>query len=129
MEYEFIFSVNFFPRVSDICEKMHKKYISWTVDSPLIAMFHESVFNECNYIFIFDKFSGSKSCLFNSSYRLLIISSLSITNIIPLFKTLTLYHKIVFYQKKTYLKVYSSIPSSSSSKITKSLRSSSDSSS
>lgn len=57
MEYDFIFSVNFFPRVSDICEKMHKKYISWTVDSPLIAMFHESVFNECNYIFIFDKFS------------------------------------------------------------------------
>ena len=33
-----------------------KKYIAWTVDSPLISLYHQSVFNSCNYIFIFDKF-------------------------------------------------------------------------
>jgi spore maturation protein CgeB len=57
LEYDLIFTVNYFPRVSDICEKIGKKYVSWTVDSPLIAMFHQSIFNECNYVFIFDKFS------------------------------------------------------------------------
>lgn len=51
------FSVNYFPRVSDACKVAGKKYISWTVDSPLIAMHHKSVFNSCNYIFIFDKFN------------------------------------------------------------------------
>jgi spore maturation protein CgeB len=56
-EYDLVFSVNYFPRVSAACQKAGKKYIIWTVDSPLIAMHHTSVFNECNYIFIFDKFN------------------------------------------------------------------------
>ncbi len=56
-EADVVFSVNFFPRVSDVCARVGRKYISWTVDSPLIAMYHEAVFHECNYIFLFDKFS------------------------------------------------------------------------
>ena len=31
------------------------KYVSWTCDNPLISMYHESVFHDCNYIFTFDK--------------------------------------------------------------------------
>ena len=56
-EHEVVLSVNYFPRVSDACQRLGRKYIAWTVDSPLIAMYHQSVFNECNYIFIFDKVS------------------------------------------------------------------------
>ncbi len=55
-EYDLIFSLNYFPHVSDICERIGRKYVAWTVDSPLISLYHQSVFNSCNYIFIFDKF-------------------------------------------------------------------------
>ena len=57
--YDAVFSVNYFPIISDICEQFFHskvKYICWTCDSPLSTMYHQSVFNECNYIFIFDRF-------------------------------------------------------------------------
>lgn len=53
--YDFVFSMNYFGVVSDACESCSVKYVSWTCDNPLISMYHESVFNECNYIFCFDK--------------------------------------------------------------------------
>lgn len=51
-----VFSLNYFPHVSDLCEELGKRYIAWTVDSPLISLYHKSLFNKCNYIFIFDRF-------------------------------------------------------------------------
>lgn len=57
--YDAVFSVNYFPIISDICEQLFDssvKYICWTCDSPLSTMYHESIFNKCNYIFIFDRF-------------------------------------------------------------------------
>lgn len=53
--YDFVFSMNYFGVVSDACESCSVKYVSWTCDNPLISMYHESIFNECNYIFCFDK--------------------------------------------------------------------------
>ena len=55
--YDIVFSVNYFQEVSGACMKAGKKYISWTVDSPMLTMYHDSVYNPCNYIFIFDKFN------------------------------------------------------------------------
>lgn len=55
-EYDLVFSANYFSRVSNACQAEQKKYIAWTVDSPMLTMFDTSVFNECNYIFLFDKF-------------------------------------------------------------------------
>lgn len=55
-EYDIVFSVNYFPRVSWACMQSGRKYIAWTVDSPMISMYHTSVFNPCNYIFVFDRF-------------------------------------------------------------------------
>lgn len=55
-EYDMIFTVNFFSEISEMCNEFGKKYICWTVDSPMISMYHKSVFYECNYIFIFDQF-------------------------------------------------------------------------
>lgn len=55
--YDFIFTINYFGVISDVCEQFAVPYISWSCDSPLISMYHESVFNECNYIFLFDKSS------------------------------------------------------------------------
>lgn len=56
LEYDIIFSVNYFSQVSDLCQDMGKPYLSWTVDSPMLTMYHQSVYNSCNYIFLFDKF-------------------------------------------------------------------------
>lgn len=53
--YDFVFSVNYFAVVSEVCQRCRVKYLSWSCDNPLISMYHKSVFNECNYIFNFDK--------------------------------------------------------------------------
>ncbi len=61
--YDFMFTINYFGVISDVCERFALPYISWSCDSPLISMYHESVFNQCNYIFLFDK----SSCLYFQS--------------------------------------------------------------
>ena len=53
--YDMVFTVNYFAVISNICQKLGIKYVSWTCDNPLISMYHESVFHSCNYIFTFDK--------------------------------------------------------------------------
>lgn len=53
--YDMVFTVNYFAVISNICQKLGIKYVSWTCDNPLISMYHQSVFNDCNYIFTFDK--------------------------------------------------------------------------
>lgn len=54
-KYDMVFTVNYFAVISNVCERFHVKYVSWTCDNPLISMYHESVFHDCNYIFTFDK--------------------------------------------------------------------------
>lgn len=53
--YDMVFTVNYFPLISNVCDRIGVKYVSWTCDNPLISMYHESVFHDCNYIFTFDK--------------------------------------------------------------------------
>ena len=53
--YDMVFTVNYFPLISNVCERTGVKYVSWTCENPLISMYHESVFHACNYIFTFDK--------------------------------------------------------------------------
>ena len=53
--YDFVFTVNYFALISNVCQRTGTKYVSWTCDNPLISMYHESVFHPCNYIFTFDK--------------------------------------------------------------------------
>ena len=53
--YDFVFSLNFFPSVSDVCNIFHLPYIGWTVDSPVLELYSKSITNSCNYIFLFDR--------------------------------------------------------------------------
>lgn len=53
--YDFVFTVNYFAVISNVCERCKVKYVSWSCDNPLISMYHKSVFHDCNYIFLFDK--------------------------------------------------------------------------
>ena len=50
----FVFSINFFPIVSDTCNIINVPYVCWTVDSPVIELFSPSIANTCNRIFLFD---------------------------------------------------------------------------
>ena len=51
----FVFSINFFPVLSDICELLQVPYICWTVDVPVLTLFSKSVKNKCNRVFLFDR--------------------------------------------------------------------------
>lgn len=51
---DLVFSINYFPIVSDACHELDIPYVAWTCDSPLISLYHESVFHPCNHLFFFD---------------------------------------------------------------------------
>lgn len=53
--YDCLISHLYVPEISDLCERYHFKYIGWIYDSPLVSLFHPSVRNNCNYLFIFDR--------------------------------------------------------------------------
>ncbi len=52
--YEFFFTVNYFPLISNVCQEEGLLYVCWSCDNPLISMYHKSVFNDVNRIFLFD---------------------------------------------------------------------------
>ncbi len=52
---DMIFSINFFPFVSEIAKIMHIPYVSWTVDSPVMELYTSSITNPYNFTFIFDR--------------------------------------------------------------------------
>lgn len=51
---DFVFSINFFPFLSEVCERLHIMYVCWSVDCPVLELFSASVSNKCNRIFLFD---------------------------------------------------------------------------
>ena len=51
----FVFSVNFYPYVSELCNKLNILYICWSVDCPVPELLSASVRNQCNRIFLFDQ--------------------------------------------------------------------------
>lgn len=55
-----VFSYNYFPIISMICEINHIPYISWLYDCPLTTTFSKTITNECNYVFNFDRLSAQR---------------------------------------------------------------------
>lgn len=53
--YDFVFSINFFPYISEVCNIFKIRYICWTVDSPVMELYSNSIRNPWNRIFMFDK--------------------------------------------------------------------------
>ncbi len=53
--YDCVFTVNFYPSISDLCNIYHIRYICWTVDSPVLELFSESICNPWNRVFVFDR--------------------------------------------------------------------------
>ena len=53
--FDCVFTINFFPAISDLCNVYHIRYICWVVDSPVLELFSSSITNPWNRVFIFDK--------------------------------------------------------------------------
>lgn len=53
--YDAVFSLNFFPVLSDICNQYHIKYISWVYDAPMNIRRVKSLANSCNIVNVFDR--------------------------------------------------------------------------
>lgn len=51
----FVFSINFYPVIADICHIYRTPYLCWTVDAPVPELFSSSILHDTNRIFLFDK--------------------------------------------------------------------------
>lgn len=53
--YRCVFSINYAPLISNICEELGVLYISWVYDSPIHIRNMTSMTNSCNQIYFFDR--------------------------------------------------------------------------
>ena len=51
---DFVFSFNFLPVVSKVCNKAGVIYVSWIYDNPEILLYSYQVINKCNVVLMFD---------------------------------------------------------------------------
>ena len=51
---DFIFSINYFPFLSALCERIGMLYVCLSVDCPVLELFSRTIRNRCNRIFLFD---------------------------------------------------------------------------
>jgi spore maturation protein CgeB len=86
--YDFVFSVNYIPIVSMVCQIHKVKYVSWVADSPCSELNSHTITNSMNYIFIFDKtlFNYYRKESPNTIYYLPLGSNISRLNQITLTK-------------------------------------------
>ncbi len=67
----FVFTINYYPFISILCEKLHVFYVSMTVDVPVFEIFNTSIRSPYNRIFLFDRdqyneiHSENPSCIFH----------------------------------------------------------------
>lgn len=52
---DFVFSINFFPYLAEVCNIFHIRYISWIVDSPVMELYTTAITKEYNRVFLFDR--------------------------------------------------------------------------
>lgn len=121
--YDFVFTINYFPVISDSCEKMGVEYVSYSCDSPLISMYHESVFNDVNRIFLFDVESVARFRALGVKHVKYLPLGVDIARLDELLKksspfsdqmTQTLQHSLSFvgslYEKNSYDKTKEALP-------------------
>lgn len=54
--YDFVYSTNFFPLISECCNRKGVKYISWSYDAPLdVPDIERTLGLPCNYAFMYDR--------------------------------------------------------------------------
>lgn len=63
----FVFSINFFPAIAEVCHIYRIAYVCWTVDSPVLELFSTSITHDTNRIFLFDHAQYQYFSRFNES--------------------------------------------------------------
>lgn len=51
---DFVFSINFFPYIAQICEKLKIYYICLSVDCPVLEIYSKAIKSQYNRVFLFD---------------------------------------------------------------------------
>ena len=60
-QYDWIFSVNYWPMLSKVAQKNKMKYVAWCYDNPLnVYSIEETLGNPVNYVFLFDRIQYEK---------------------------------------------------------------------
>lgn len=52
--YDFVFSINYFPVLSEVCNIFKTPYVCWIVDSPVLELYSNAIYHPWNRIFLFD---------------------------------------------------------------------------
>lgn len=60
-----VFSINFYPAISEVCNIFRIRYICWIVDSPVLELYAKSITNTWNRVFIFDRIQYEEISQFN----------------------------------------------------------------
>ena len=50
-----VFSINYFPAISNTCNREGIRYISWVYDAPYVRLYSQTVLNPCNCVYVFDR--------------------------------------------------------------------------
>lgn len=64
----FVFSINFYPVIADICHAYRTLYLCQTVDSPVPELFSSSICHDTNRIFLFDYAQYEQFAPFNLNH-------------------------------------------------------------
>lgn len=54
-DWDIVFSLDYYPSISLICNKMNKLYVSWNTEPPFSNLYSSTVINQTNLIFVADK--------------------------------------------------------------------------
>lgn len=66
--HDCVFTINFYPAISEVCNIFKIPYICWIVDSPILELFSKSIHNPCNRIFVFDRMQYQDIVKFNPEH-------------------------------------------------------------
>ena len=58
--YDYVFSINFVPIISKVCNFYHQKYMCWTVDHHSLQLYFKDLRNSCNRVFMFERMQYEK---------------------------------------------------------------------
>ncbi|MCM1568374.1 MAG: glycosyltransferase [Roseburia sp.] len=61
----FVFSINFYPVIAEICHIYKILYLCWTVDSPVPELFSSALSYDTNRIFLFDRAQYTRFAPYN----------------------------------------------------------------
>lgn len=53
--HDFVFSINFYPFLAEVCNILHLRYLCWIVDSPLLELYSPALLHPWNRVFLFDR--------------------------------------------------------------------------